>query len=127
MTDRNRPPDRRIGPLVTYKVDEVAYTAQASFDAAGELLEMFLNCGKEGSSANIVARECAVILSIARQYGTPLDAITKALPLLSNGKPAGPVGCALFLFANPDVTPEQLNQMRRENGRAVIEIGEGGR
>lgn len=125
--NRKRPSDRRVGPLITYKVDEIEYTAQSSADESGELLEMFLNCGKEGSSANIVARECAVILSIARQYGTPLEAISKALPLLSNGKPAGPVGCALFLFANPDVSPEKLDILRRENGRAVIEIGEGGK
>ena len=117
MTSRQRPPDRRIGPLVTYKVDEMEYIAQAYESEPGRIAEMFINCGKEGSSANIVARECAVILSIALQYGTPLDAITKALPLLSNGKPAGPVGCALFLFANPTISPYQLDRLRRENGR----------
>ena len=115
-TDRHRPADRRIGPVITYRVDGMKYTAQSSENADGEVIEMFLNCGKEGSSANIVARECAVILSIALQCETPLDSITKALPLLSNGLPAGPVGRAIYLFAHPNVTPEQLETMCRGNG-----------
>jgi hypothetical protein len=121
--DRRRPPDRRKSPLVTYTVGYMKYTAQASFDAKGELLEMFLNCGIEGSSANIVARECAVILSIALQCETPLDSITKALPLLSNGLPAGPVGRALYLFAHPEISPDDLETMCHENGHTnVVEL-----
>lgn len=121
MTDRKRPPDRRWGPLVSYTVGGMKYTAHAN---SGELTEMFLNCGKEGSSANIIARECAVIFSIARQYGVPLDAIRNALPLLHNGKPAGPVGCALFLFEHPEVTPEKLVALQAAPEPSnVVQIG----
>lgn len=103
---RHCPPDRRDGELVTFDHDGVRYTAQFSRDESGAVSELFLNCGKEGTTANIVARECAVILSIAVQSGTSLETIFAALPKLQDGKAAGPVGKALTLIsAKPDKKP----------------------
>ncbi len=96
---RRRPPDRRDGELVTFDHDGVRYTAQFSRDDVGAPIELFMNCGKEGTTANIVARECAVILSIAVQSGTSLETIFAALPKLQDGKPAGPVGVALAMIS----------------------------
>jgi len=96
---RRRPPDRRDGELVTFDHDGVRYTAQFSRDDGGKISELFLNGAKEGTTANIVARECAVILSIAVQCGAPLETLYAALPKLHDGSPAGPVGRALSLIA----------------------------
>jgi hypothetical protein len=96
---RRRPPDRRDGELFTFDHDGVSYIAQFSRDGDGQPYELFLTCGKEGTTANIVAQECAVILSIAVQCGTPLSTLFDALPKLADGRPAGPVGMALAMIA----------------------------
>ena len=96
--NRKRPPDRRDGELVTFDHDGVPYTAHFSRDEDGNVSELFLNGGKEGSTANVVAKECAVILSIAAQFGVPMTVLGKSLPRLHDGKPAGPVGVALAMI-----------------------------
>ena len=98
---RTRLANRRHSTFVSFDHEGVPYTASASAYPSGDLAELFLNCAKEGSSANIVARECAVILSIALQTGAPLQTIREALPKLADGKPAGPVGTALDLLTTP--------------------------
>jgi hypothetical protein len=44
-----------------------------------------------------MARDAAVVLSIARQCGTPMDLIRSALTKLHDGSCAGAVGVALEL------------------------------
>jgi hypothetical protein len=86
---------RRMGELISFEYEGVAYTAQFGRNAAGTIAEVFLDGGKLGSAANKVAEECAVILSIALQYGAPLDVIFAGLPKLADGTSAGPVGMAI--------------------------------
>lgn len=95
---RNRLPQRRKAELVSFSHEGVSYTAHFGCDGEGRLAELFLDAAKEGSAANTMARECAVITSIALQFGTPLNIIRDALPKLNDGSPAGPVGVALSHF-----------------------------
>ena len=95
MIDRTRLLNRRMSTTVEFDYSGVHYTASYSYGSDGKLAEVFLNAGKEGSAADIIGRECSVILSIALQYGTPIEVITESLPKLANGEPAGPVGMVL--------------------------------
>ena len=95
---RSRLPQRRNAELVSFSHEGVSYTAHFGCDGNGRLAEIFLDAAKEGSTANTVARECAVILSIALQHHTPLSIIRDALPKLQDGSPAGPIGVALSHF-----------------------------
>lgn len=89
---------RRLGYIYSFDYEGVSYTAQFGKNASGQIAELFLNGGKEGSAARKIANECAVILSIALQYGAPLNVIVDALPKLADGiSAAGPVGRALAL------------------------------
>lgn len=97
---RQRLPARRESPAFSFKHNELPYTAQFSKAENGDLMELFLNAGKEGTAADTLGRECAVILSLALQHGTPLATIIDALPKLSNGSPAGPIGAALHEIQN---------------------------
>ena len=92
---RSRLPARRESTLIEFDYGGVSYTAQFANGVDGALAEMFLNAGKEGSAADVIGRECAVVLSIALQFATPLNVIYDALPKLADGKPAGPVGMAI--------------------------------
>jgi hypothetical protein len=59
---------------------------------------LFLRAGKTGSSAEIAAHDGAIILSIALQYGVPVNAIRHALLKLPDGSAAGPLGRALDII-----------------------------
>lgn len=92
-------PNRRRGEAVEFEHDGLRYRANFSRFSDGSIAEMFLDAGKTGTSANIIAKESAVILSIARQFGAPMNTLYAALPKLADGSPAGPVGAALSQFA----------------------------
>lgn len=94
---RSRLPQRRRSEAISFEFGTVPHIAYFSNGADGQLAEVFLNAGKEGSAADVIGREVAVVLSIALQYGTPLETIYDALPKLHDGSPAGPVGMALKL------------------------------
>jgi hypothetical protein len=64
-------------------------------DALGEL---FVNNHKAGNQSDTNARDCAIILSFALQYGADAGEIAKALCRDSSGKALGPVGAALDLL-----------------------------
>jgi len=46
--------------------------------------------------------DAAVLFSIARQFGVPLEVLQKALMRDSSGKPSGPLGAALDAIARMD-------------------------
>ena len=96
MNDRQKLPDRRDGDMCTFDFGGVEYTAHwSAYDEDGRVGEIFLNAGKEGSSVDFTARECAVIISIALQHGVLIEKLYDALPKLLDGAPAGPVGMAI--------------------------------
>ena len=45
-----------------------------------------------------MARDCAVVTSLALQHGAPLDTIRKALTRLDNNEAAGPLGKAIDML-----------------------------
>jgi hypothetical protein len=99
LTDPRRSvlPNRRNSEAVGFEHHGLAYRACVSRFEDGSIAEMFLDTGKTGTSANIIAKECAVMFSIARQYGAPEGVLFNALPKLHDGSPAGPMGTALAL------------------------------
>lgn len=99
--ERDRLKSRRMAELFSFSHEGVSYTASFGRNEEGGIRELFLDAGKEGSTANTVARETAVILSISLQFGTPLSVIRDALPKLADGTPAGPVGMALGFVSEP--------------------------
>lgn len=98
MSERQRLPNKRKSRTITFDHDGLSYTACFSFSkTTGEPLEVFLDCGKTGSAANILAKEIAVIASISLQYGVPLEVLMAAMPRLDDESAAGPFGKALGL------------------------------
>jgi predicted DsbA family dithiol-disulfide isomerase len=64
----------------------------------GRMAELFLNNHKAGNQSDTNARDAAVILSFALQYGADLGAIREALSRDATGKAIGPVGAALDII-----------------------------
>jgi hypothetical protein len=102
MTTRRTLPNRR--PLETFEfdLDGTRYTASAGFFETGGLAELFLRAGKPGSAVEVASHDAAVVVSLALQFGTPLNAIRKALTKLPDGSAAGPLGRALDMIEASD-------------------------
>ena len=62
------------------------------------ITEVFINVGKSGEQAQTLARDSAVLLSLALQYGTPLPVIARALMRNADGSPSGPIGALVDLM-----------------------------
>jgi hypothetical protein len=92
---RRRLPDRRDSTLVNFEHAGLRYTVGFSHFADGTLGEIFLDCDRRGSAAEVAGRDGAVLASICLQHVVAADEIRHSLLKLKDGSPAGPVGRAL--------------------------------
>ncbi len=76
---RRRLPNRRAAELYDLTFKGLRYTIGASRFPDGALAEAFVHSSKASCDLADAARDAAVTLSLALQYGTPTDAIHKAL------------------------------------------------
>lgn len=67
-------------------------------DVQAPISEVFLNCAKSGTQSETLARDSAVLLSLALQHGTPLSTIAHALTRNADGTPSGPIGALVDLM-----------------------------
>jgi hypothetical protein len=74
-----RPPSRRDSTNFTFECGTFTCVATVSFFTDGRVGEIFLGNGKAGSTADAIAKDSAVVASIALQYGAPLEVIRRAL------------------------------------------------
>jgi hypothetical protein len=61
--------------------------------------EVFINCAKSGTQAETLARDSAVLLSLALQHGTPIETIRHALTRNADGSPSGPIGMLIDVMS----------------------------
>lgn len=64
----------------------------------GPIAEVFLNCAKSGTQAETLARDSAVLLSLALQHGVELSIIGHAITRNADGSPSGPIGALVDLM-----------------------------
>jgi hypothetical protein len=64
----------------------------------GPIAEVFLNCAKSGTQAETLARDSAVLLSLALQHGVPIETIGHAITRNSDGSPSGPIGALVDIM-----------------------------
>ncbi len=92
---RARLPNRRAGETIGFEFRGSAYSATFSRFPDGRLAELFIDAARQSNDAADDARDAAVCLSIAMQFGTPEAAIRAALTRDGAGRPAGILGAAL--------------------------------
>jgi hypothetical protein len=107
MTDRRTLPPRRHvetfevrhGPKgAAFQVSVGYYETAAPFLSPAEV---FISGSKAGSEHEGVARDGAVLLSIALQYGVPIDVIRGAMTSNEDGSPMTIVGAVVERLAGP--------------------------
>jgi hypothetical protein len=99
MTQRHRLPDRRTNESFTFEIGGLRFTATISRLADGRVGELFLNNHKAGNQSDTNARDAAIILSFALQYGADINEIRKAVCRDGQGNAVGPVGRALDIVS----------------------------
>ena len=88
---RRRLPNRRASETFELEVGGLKYTATMSRFADGSIAELFLNNHKSNSSADVNARDAAIVFSIAVQCGADPEVIRRALLRDSQGRASGPL------------------------------------
>jgi ribonucleoside-diphosphate reductase alpha chain len=99
---RKRLTNRRFSETFKFEAGGLSYTATTSQFPDGRLAELFLSNNKSNSQADTNARDAAIVLSFALQYGADLETIRQALCRDSHGRASGPLGTALDLIAGLD-------------------------
>ena len=98
-TPRQRLPNRRASENLTFELEGLGFTATVSRFDDGRIAGLFLNNHKSGNQTDTNARDAAILLSFALQYGADVEAIRTALCRDGKGQPLGPIGAALDLIA----------------------------
>ena len=96
---RERLPNRRESQTREVEVGGRRYRVTISRYSDGRIGEIFISNNKSGSDSDTVARDSAVVCSIALQYGVPIDVIRRSLMRDGQGRPNGPLGIVLDLLA----------------------------
>lgn len=77
----------------------------------GRVAEVFINARKRDQLFDHLARDAAILISIALQHGAPIDALRKALSRDAHGSAQGIAGAALDVIVAGD--PRDLGSAAR--------------
>lgn len=103
MTTRARLPNRRQSRVFSFEHGGQKFHGSVSwFDGLADCsrpAEVFLDASKPGSPMQAMARDAAVIASLALQHGCDLDTMRTALTRDDGDDPAGPLGQLLDIVA----------------------------
>jgi hypothetical protein len=98
MTTRQVLPNRRYGEtfeLTHGDKNTVFKITVGYFPESASPAEVFIAGAKAGSEVEAVARDGAVLISLALQHGVPVDILAGAITRESNGAPSTIVGAVL--------------------------------
>ena len=100
MSHRERLPSRRYSSTMEMVHADKVFSVSIGFYPAvlGELprpAEVFISGPKVGSDMDALARDSAVLLSLALQYGVPIDVIQATITRDQGGKPSTIAGAVV--------------------------------
>lgn len=92
-------PNRRLHETLSFEFWGQRYVVGLGREHInGAIAEVFLNCAKSGTQAETLARDSAVLLSLALQHGVPIETIGHAITRNSDGSPSGPIGALVDIM-----------------------------
>jgi hypothetical protein len=96
---RHRLPNRRPSITTAFERDGSKYEMTVGYYPDGRTGELFLSGDRANSLLDFLMSDAAIVVSLALQYGAPLDEIRHALKRNSRGDAASPIGAALDRIA----------------------------
>lgn len=91
-------PNRRSCETLEFQHHGIDYVVSYGRHDDGRLSEIFVNAGKLDSAVDFIARDGAIAMSLALQYGCPAAVLAGALTRIADDKPGGPMGVLLALL-----------------------------
>lgn len=104
---RRHLPQRRYSEQFSFRHWNMEYDVGVGRYVTGAIGDLFINCGKSGDQAETLAKDSAVILSIALQYGVPIEAFSKAIQRDASGNAMGPIGAIIDRLASEEAQLER--------------------
>ncbi|MEY9137755.1 hypothetical protein ACVIWV_005992 [Bradyrhizobium diazoefficiens] len=97
MTDRRALPMRRSADTFDISFGGVnrGYAVTLGFYEDGTLGEVFISGGKSGEAVEAIARDGAVLLSLALQYGAQIENLASAITRDGQGQPSSIIGAVI--------------------------------
>ena len=102
MTERIVLPQRRGCETLEITRGKTTYQVTIGHFANGKVGEVFVTGAKAGSDMEAVARDAAVCVSIALQYGVPLTILRHAVTREQDGEPSSIIGAVLDQIGDVD-------------------------
>ena len=96
-------PQRRASETFDLRFWNQNFTVTVGFYPDGTLGEVFIDGGKTGQDIQSTARDAAVVLSLALQHGTPIEAIRHAVTRNGSGEAASILGATVDRLATVSV------------------------
>jgi hypothetical protein len=88
MSDRKPLPLRRRAETIKVRHGGATYHISTGHYAGGQLGEVFISTNKVGSNIEAMARDLAILISLALQHGCQIETISHALTREQDGSPA---------------------------------------
>ena len=88
-------PQRRASETFDLRFWSQNFTVTVGFYADGTPGEVFIDGGKSGQDVQSTARDAAVMLSLALQYGAPIETIRHAVTRNGSGEAASILGATV--------------------------------
>jgi hypothetical protein len=88
-------PQRSAATTFDLRFGGVDFTATVGRFEDAALTEVFIDGLKAGSAIEAIARDAAILISLASQYGCPLSTLTKAITRNNDGTPQTIIGAVL--------------------------------
>jgi hypothetical protein len=129
MTARRILPQRREAETFDLDHDKQRFAVSVGYwPHDPQPAEVFIHGGKVGSDVEAVARDGAVLLSIAMQFGVPLDVIRGAITRNPNGTAMTIVGLVVDkLTEQANVRSDELARVAAASvGRKSVAADQGG-
>jgi hypothetical protein len=118
MTERRTLPQRRRAE--TFEIEwggfDRRFAVTLGYYDDGEIGEVFITGGKSGQEIEAIARDGAVAVSLALQYGAQIDGLVSAMTRDENGAPSSIIGAVLDRLGSR--TPLDESQPVRSERRA---------
>jgi hypothetical protein len=96
--ERERLSNKRACETIAFERNGLRYHATIGFFPDKRPGELFLNHDSSDSLADVLASDAAIAVSLALQFGCPIETIRHALKRDSRGQAASPIGAALDLL-----------------------------
>lgn len=92
-------PNRREIETFRFEHAGIKHHCSVSRYEDGRLSEVFIDCGKVNSAVQTMARDGAILISLALQHGCPVETLRHAMTRDDESCPSTPLGKLLDMVA----------------------------